>query len=136
GMGKTRLALEAASRLQTEAFLDGIIFVGLQSVPTAIAIPSAIAEAVGLQFYAGAPPEEQLADYFRAKAALLILDNFEHLLDGSFYVSRLLENTDDLKVLITSREALNLQGEWLYQVAGMHFPSSETVEDLENYSAA
>ena len=69
---------------------------------------------------------------------LLIFDNFEHLLDGAGFISDLLANAPQLKVLATSREILNLQEEWLYQVKGMHYPTSSVSEagnGLENYSA-
>src|SRR5262249_40130977 len=138
GMGKTRLTVEVARRLLDEeanpAFADGICFVPLQPINTADLIPSAIANALNLQFYPGAESQQQIADYFRRKRSLLILDNFEHLLDGVGMVSELLAYAPALKVLVSSREALNLQEEWLYPLKGMSFPALVS-DPIEEYSA-
>ncbi|MEZ4668679.1 MAG: LuxR C-terminal-related transcriptional regulator [Anaerolineae bacterium] len=133
GIGKTRLALEIAMRIQAE--LDIFYFVPLQPLSSPDHIVSAIAEAVGFQFYQGGEPRQQLLDYFRDKALLLILDNFEHLLDGVEIASEILAQTSKVKILVTSRETLNLQEEWLYQVGGMHFPEHNPTDSIENYSA-
>jgi predicted ATPase/DNA-binding NarL/FixJ family response regulator len=147
GMGKTRLALEVASGLgQREEDHDSsqspelfhpcdIYFVPLQPIESPEFIFSAIAETLGLQFYAGSDPASQLSDYLRPRSLLLILDNFEHLLDGADRVATLLANAPDLKLLVTSRETLNLQEEWLYPVQGMRFPEAENGTALESYSA-
>src|SRR5258708_7730009 len=66
GMGKTRLALEAGSRVLDDSESDGAYFVPLQPLSSSQFIPSAVAEALGLQFYAGVEPHQQLADYFRS----------------------------------------------------------------------
>jgi predicted ATPase/DNA-binding NarL/FixJ family response regulator len=147
GMGKTRLALEVASVLgQREEDTDSsqspelfhpcdIYFVPLQPIQSPEFIFSAIAETMGLQFYAGSDPASQLSEYLRPRSLLLILDNFEHLLDGADLVAPLLANAPDLKLLVTSRETLNLQEEWLYPVNGMHFPAAANGAALESYSA-
>jgi len=133
GIGKTRLALEAATQLEPD--LDGVYFVPLQPLSSPDHIVSGIAEAVGFQFYQGGEPQEQLLDYFREKALILILDNFEHLLDGAEIASNILAHTPKIKILATSREPLNLHEEWLYHVQGMRFPENEQVNGVENYSA-
>jgi predicted ATPase/DNA-binding CsgD family transcriptional regulator len=143
GIGKTRLAIEAAwtmmdgndvgaireSPLQTP-FPDGVYFVPLQPLSSPDLIPSAIADAVGFQY-----DPKQLLDYCREKAIFLILDNFEHLLDGVEIVSTILMHAPGIKILTTSRETLNLQEEWLYHVKGMEFPEGEPVDEVENYGA-
>jgi predicted ATPase len=96
------------------------------------------AEAIG-GILSGAEPQQQLVEYLRTKRALLIFDNFEHLLEGAEFVSDLLATVPEIKILATSRETLNLQEEWVYQVKGMHYPTygaCESGEGMENYSAA
>src|SRR5262249_42269559 len=115
-------------------FPNGVYFVPLQPLTSADFIPSALAEALGIQFYQGDEPHRQIHDYLRNKTLLLVLDNFEHLLDDLRVVSAILTTATDVKILATSRETLNLQEEWLYPVRGMHFP--ETLNgNLEGYSA-
>src|SRR5262249_47596642 len=98
-------------------------------------IVSAIADVVGLQLGADSDLIEQLCQYFREKALLLLLDNFEHLLDGADLLTEMLVAAPDLKLLVTSREVLNLQEEWLYQVQGLPYPNSDNAEQLGAFSA-
>jgi predicted ATPase len=84
GIGKTRLAVEAARQL---TFPHGIHLVLLQPLSSPDFIVPAIAEAMNVQFQAGIDPKQQKLDYFREKSLLVILDNFEHLLDGVETVS-------------------------------------------------
>ena len=84
GIGKTRLALEAAQQLSDAHFVP------LQPLTSADFIVSAIADAVGFQFYSSDDPKRQLLDYLREKSLLLVLDNFEHLLDGAILLSDML----------------------------------------------
>src|SRR5262245_59034405 len=85
GIGKTRLALEAAhgqATLSATAFRDGICFVPLQPLTSPEFIVPAIAEGVHFQFYPGGEPKLQLLGYLREKFLLVVMDGFEHLLDG------------------------------------------------------
>lgn len=137
GIGKTRLALEAAVALfnrNDATFHNGIYFVSLQPLTSPDFILSALAEAIGLRFYPGDEPLPQLIDYLCPQTALLVLDNFEHLLEGVQIVSDLLTDAPNIKILATSRETLNLQEEWLYQVQGMSFPKGED-DNLKSYAA-
>ena len=139
GMGKTRLAVEVGAHLLSRSGFDGVYFVALQPISSSQGILSTVAEAIGVTFYPGAEPQQQLVEYLHKKRALLIFDNFEHLLDGAEFVSDLLATASEVKVVATSRETLNLQEEWVYQVKGMHYPTygaCETGEDMEHYSAA
>lgn len=133
GIGKTRLAIEVANT-QLEIYRDSIYFVPLQSIASPDFIVSTIAAAVGLQFYAG-DPQQQLLDYFREKHLLLLLDNFEHLLDGTDLLSDMLAYAPQLKLLITSRERLNLTSETVFSVAGMDYPDGLSPENAFNYEA-
>lgn len=134
GCGKTRLAIEAAGAAATY-FPDGTVFVPLQPIPRGDLLLSAIAQAVGLILYSEDAPHEQLFAHLRVKRLLLILDNFEHLLDGAPLVSALLAAAPGLKILATSREALHLQEEWLYPLQGLATPASVYATSLESYEA-
>jgi len=82
-------------------------------------------------------PKAQLLNHLRPKHLLLILDNFEHLLEGVTLLSDMLESSPGIKLLITSRERLNLLEEWLLPLGGMGFPQGEepTVANEEDYDA-
>jgi len=134
GSGKTRLAITIAQSLGA-LFPDGAVFVDLQPARTNDLIVAIIAHALDFAPYGSDDPQPQLEHYLRDKSLLLVLDNFEHLLDSAPLVSRLLANAPGIKVLVTSREALNLQEEWLYPLKGMITPHSIYSTELENYEA-
>ncbi|MCQ3930703.1 MAG: hypothetical protein DPW16_09595 [Chloroflexi bacterium] len=129
GMGKTRLSIEIA-RAVMPAFANGVYFVSLAPLDSPHLIPSAIAEALQFTFYGGVegekPPDPvtQLVNYLEQKTSLLVLDNFEHLLDGVEVVARLLAGAPGLKIMVTSREVLNIEGEWRRSVGGLIFPEN------------
>ena len=150
GIGKTRLAVQAARQAVANAddlFPDGIYFVALASISSPKALVPVIAETLNFSFYSGSDPVEQLLNFLSQKALLLVLDNLEHLLGLSQSVSlEEIEGTTELlsaimrqapksKLLITSRERLNLQEEWVFEVEGLALPPSTPVEGLEAYSA-
>lgn len=125
GMGKTRLALAVAKQFATpqadHPFPDGIFFVELAALQTAALIPTTIASAVGVRIDSG---EQQLYDYLANKQMLLVLDNFEHLLDGSAVLQQLLLKTKQITILATSRERLRLRDEQLFPIVGLDTPTS------------
>ncbi len=140
GMGKTRLALELAEgQLRSVAhsrFPNGVYFVPLAKLTSPDYIVTAIAEATGFQFMSDSrDPQQQILDYLSNKQLLLVLDNFEHLLEGAPLVTEILEAAPGVQVLVTSRERLNLRVETLYAVSGMVFPDWETPEDALEYDA-
>jgi predicted ATPase/DNA-binding SARP family transcriptional activator len=151
GVGKTRLALEAASSLVPQmgqdGFADGVYYVRMAPLKSAEALLTAAAKAVGFSFYGdaesstGPDPRQLLLDYLRQKRLLLVMDNFEHLLEGVELVAAMLAAAPDVKVLATSRARLGLQGEHLYTVTGMQFPDPvflarfEMPEEVLAYSA-
>lgn len=134
GSGKTRLAIEAAKAIAAH-FSHGSVFVGLQPLTRGDLLVPAIAQAVGLTSYVEGDLLQQLLDFLREKTLLLILDNFEHLLDQAAFVSALLEAAPGVKLLVTSREALSLREEWLYPLKGMAAPPSIYSAALEEYEA-
>ena len=133
GMGKTRLALEAAA-LHLDRFADGVYLVPLAPVPSPDGMVAAVAEATGLDF-GQADPCRQLLDYLRAKSLLLILDNFEHVADGAPLVADILAEAPGVKIVATSRARLDLQGEHLFYLAGMELPESAAAPGVRNNAA-
>ncbi|CAG0941786.1 partial Putative HTH-type transcriptional regulator, partial [Anaerolineae bacterium] len=121
GIGKTRLALQSAEHLANiGAFLDGVFFAPLASInaDSTDALVFALADACGLTLKSG-DPQLQLCDYLRDKEILFVLDNFEHLLAHVGFLTQLLKRGRDVKLLVTSRERLNVQWEWLFEIAGL-----------------
>jgi DNA-binding SARP family transcriptional activator/predicted ATPase len=148
GMGKTRLALQAAqtildssvdaaehdnpkSKIQNRKFEDGVFFVSLEAVQAPSGIITAIADALGLRLVSNSAPQQQLLDHLRPQQRLLVLDNFEQLLtptlqtESTELIAALLAAAPYLKMLITSREALNLREEWFHQIGGLAYPTDE-----------
>jgi predicted ATPase len=152
GMGKTRLALAVGEKqihaLERDGgfrFADGVFFVPLEAVESPTEIVPALCQALGFQpadeGRAGRSIEGQLLDYLRRKRVLLIIDNFEQLLDGVGLLAKIHRSTADVHMLVTSRQKLGLQGERLYALQGLRCPkASEQVINSErlvaNYAAA
>ena len=136
GTGKTRLALAMANQL-LDAFPDGVYIVSMAPISEVDDVVPAIAEALRFTFYGNTDPKEQLLNYLSRKQMLLLIDNFEHLLDGAALLSEILSHAPNLTLLATSRERLNLQEEWLYEVAGLAFPkmNENAPSGLSTYSA-
>jgi predicted ATPase/DNA-binding CsgD family transcriptional regulator len=123
GVGKTRLATQAAAELaEAGAFEDGIFFVDLAPVSQSEWVGDAIGKALGVMAVAGQPISKVLEKYLGNKNSLLLLDNFEHLLEAAPLVSDLLSAAPGLSVLVTSREALRLYGEQQYPVPPLRLP--------------
>jgi predicted ATPase/DNA-binding SARP family transcriptional activator len=126
GIGKTRIAMQALGELAGH-FPDGSYFVPLDALESPELIASTIANVLGLPLQGQHEPLQQIARRLGDKPVLLALDNFERLLDGATLVSWLIQGCPQLKVLVTSRERLNLAEEWLLPVAGLPYPESPLV---------
>ncbi|MCB9459682.1 MAG: hypothetical protein H6670_08535 [Anaerolineaceae bacterium] len=121
GMGKSRLALQIG-RIHPDRFADGIYFVALQSLSASEQIVVTIGESIGFVFVPGErSPEQQLLDFLKNKEMLLILDNFEHLLAGTTYVTDILRTAPQIKILTTSRQSLNLTSETVLKLNGLAY---------------
>ncbi|HEX6383906.1 MAG TPA: tetratricopeptide repeat protein [Anaerolineae bacterium] len=131
GIGKTRLVLEVASA-RIEMYRHGVFFVPLGSISSPDFLVSTIADTLNYTFYGsgrgGEDPKTQLLNFLREKEMLLVLDNFEHLLDGAELLSEILETAPRLKFLITSQERLNLMEEWLVEIQGLRCPNGDRNE--------
>lgn len=127
GIGKTRLALATAAQMQAR-FADGVYFVAFAAVTTTRLIVPMIADAIGLAFASAKPadPQTQLFAYLQKKQMLLLADNLEQLLiePGIEILSELLARAPQVKVLATSRQALEVQAEWVFEVQGLPIPVS------------
>lgn len=134
GIGKTQLAIEAAQR-QNSIFPDGFCFIPLQSLNSHEFIVSALVGGLGFPVSPSNDLFEQLLDYLREKSLLLVMDNFEHLLEGIHLLSDILVHAPHVKILTTSRERLNLTEEWVYEVGGLAFPTDDSQLEIERYSA-
>ena len=127
GVGKTRLALEAAAR-RIDRYPHGVHFVPLASVTSPDLLAPAMAEAISFAVdgaHSGFSAQEQLLDYLSERSALLVLDNFEHLLDGAEVVGHVIERAPQVELLTTSRERLNVQSEWVLDVDGLGHASDD-----------
>lgn len=119
GIGKTRLALAVAEHVKDD-YVRGAHFVSLASLASLEEIVPTIAATLRFKFYESPDSEEQqLLNYLHTKHLLLLLDNFEHLLDGVGLVDRILTEAPQLTIIATSREGLNLAWECRYDVPGL-----------------
>ena len=121
GIGKTRLAMEVATA-QLPTFSEQVYFIQLAAFNESDSILPAIASVFNLPSSSTEELKKRLSDYLREKKVLIVLDNFEHLMDGAPQISELLQKTPSLKILATSRERLNLQGEWTFELSGLSVP--------------
>lgn len=135
GIGKTRLALQIAAA-NLHLFADGVCFVPLAGVQDADAIPSAIMDAMGLPFELGAAsPAQQILTALAQRHLLLVIDNFEHLMDGVDLLLELLQAAPKVMLLVTTREQLNCQAEDLFELSGLAVPSAIDLAEAGNYAA-
>ncbi|MCC7450865.1 MAG: hypothetical protein IT324_25850 [Anaerolineae bacterium] len=133
GIGKTRLALAAAER-QLDCFADGVFFVPLVSVGSPESLVPAVSAAIGFVPFPG-DSYPQLLGYLHPRHMLLILDNFEQLMAEVSLLLDILQAAPDVKLLVTSREKLNLQGETVFHVGRMAYPDKGQVADSTKYDA-
>jgi len=136
GSGKTALALEVGWQAATQflgPFPDGVFFVPLAGIVAHTnqhgneagfdPLATAVAEAIGFAFSGAKSPRQQLLRFLHGKSLLLLLDNLEHMLpSGLAFLRELLEQTTAVKVLVTSRERLGIQEEWVIDIAGLPYP--------------
>ncbi len=130
GTGKTRLATEVG-RMSAADFPDGIFFVGLAAIVDSELVPSTVAGALSLREEGARPIIETVADYLKHKRVLLILDNFEQVVEAAPVVSDLLRTDPGLKAIVTSRVSLSVSGEHEYPVPPMSLPDPERLPAID-----
>ena len=129
GSGKTRLGLQAAAE-RLDDFPQGVFFVALAPlVDPALVLPT-IAQAVGLKESGAAPLPARLQEFLADKRLLLVLDNFEHLVEAGHEVAELLASARQLKLLVTSRRPLRLAAEHELPVPPLALPDLATLPDI------
>ncbi|MFN8379461.1 MAG: BTAD domain-containing putative transcriptional regulator [Anaerolineae bacterium] len=134
GIGKTRLALEVARRAAPR-FANGVSFVPLVSVNSTEAMTSSVLSSLGMR-----PPETgpdlraYLLNELASQSLLLVLDNMEHLLKEVGLIEAILEGAPGVRLLVTSRQPLDLEWEWYYPLEGLAVPTSAT-DTPETYSS-
>ena len=137
GTGKTRLALQSAAELIDE-FEDGVFFVALAPISDPELVASAVAEALSVSESAGRALEANLREFLSNKELLLVLDNFEQVVDAAPLVGRLLSTCPGLEMLATSRVLLRVYGEHEYAVRPLQLPDPKDlppIETLRQYEA-
>ncbi|MBN1428047.1 MAG: tetratricopeptide repeat protein [Anaerolineae bacterium] len=136
GVGKTRLAQELIRRHMHE-FLSGAYLVSLVSITRPELIVPAIADVTGIEISGPAPLREQLIEQIGGQELLLVLDSFEHLVNGSDLIVDILKGAPEVKIIVTSRVKLDLRDEWVFTLDGLPVPPEgiDAVEQLQHYDA-
>jgi predicted ATPase len=129
GVGKTRLLLELARRHEAE-YTDGAVLVRLEALTDPALVAAEIAAALGGRDGADGPSADGLAQYLRDRELLLVVDNFEHLLSTAALVSELLALAPALRVLVSSRIALRIRGEQVFELEPLGLPAGESELEL------
>lgn len=139
GIGKSRLAHRLAHE-NLQAFRHGVFWIALAPVQANPdnayeSVVTTIANTLHITLRVGIEPETSILNYLRDREMLLAIDNFEHLLGGAQFLSRILEAAPSVKILSTSREALGVYGEAVYLLTGMAVPERELSPEVEAYDA-
>jgi len=134
GIGKSRLALAVAERLR-DRYPDGAVFVPLAPVREPDFLPGALVRALGLNVNAGVPLIETIKGCLRSRRTLLVLDNFEQILDAAPLVAELLSDAPGLEVIVTSRAVLKISSEHEYVVLPLPLPRTADLRSLEALAA-
>jgi predicted ATPase/DNA-binding SARP family transcriptional activator/predicted negative regulator of RcsB-dependent stress response len=134
GVGKTRLAREVAAQ-QVTAFAHGVHYVELGALGAAGRLMTALVQSLDIPLVGSADPKVPLLAYLREKQMLVVMDGFEHLLEEASVLTEILQAAPGIKILVTSRERLNLRGEWVYALLGLECVPAEQVGELVSSDA-
>jgi predicted ATPase/DNA-binding SARP family transcriptional activator len=129
GVGKTRLAQNTAGKI-FGLFTDGVFFIPLEGVSSPDFLIPTIAEVLQFDFdhfVHQSDSSNQLYNFLSNRSILLILDGYEHLMGRNTLLSEMLQGAAGLKLLVTSRQKLNIHGEWVYQVSGLPVPDKREI---------
>ena len=136
GTGKTRLVREVLTHIVSD-FSDGAVFIGLEDLAQYTLVLPTIAEKLGLRKRSSETPTDQsltdmIKDYLRPRQMLLVLDNFEQVIEASASVVELASACEQLRILITSRERLNFQSQSELALEPLSLPASDQTDDVES----
>ena len=137
GIGKTRLSLQVGQRV-LKNFSDGAWFIALDSLSDPVLVPQTVASVLDIREVTDRSVIETLIYVLRQKTTLLIFDNCEHLLDScTQLITSLLTNCPNLKILVTSREVLNVGGEAIFNLPALCLPEedNDSLEQLNGYES-
>jgi non-specific serine/threonine protein kinase len=130
GIGKSRLAFQLASDL-AETVPGGVFVIPLASVPDPGLVSASIAQVVGVQRTAGSSVRDELVAVLGVSEALLVVDNFEHVLDAGPVLTDLLSSCPRLKILVTSRVLLRVEGEHSWPVPPLSLPEPDSLRSID-----
>jgi predicted ATPase/TolB-like protein/Tfp pilus assembly protein PilF len=133
GTGKTRLA-HAVAETMLQEFPDGVFMIELSSVELPELVPATIAQPLGVQDAGGRPVMDILKDHLAEKRMLLVLDNFEQIVDAAPQIAELLANAPDVKILVTSRFLLRITAEREFVVPPLAPPPDESLSSFDKLS--
>ena len=131
GIGKTRLSLRVAAVMRDE-YEDGVFFVALSPITSDAGLIEAIAGALKLEESADQPLMENLKDYLTSRHLLLVMDNFEQVVESAPLLNELLSVAANLKMLVTSREELLIYGEQIYPLGPLSLPALGEIVPLSH----
>src|ERR671936_1111699 len=130
GTGKTRLSLQVAAEA-AESFPDGTFWVPLAPISDPALVPSTIAHSLGVQVGGKEEPLERVKEHLRGKRMLLVMDNFEQILPAATDVSALLNTSEELRIMTSSRAPLRISGEQEYPVPPLDLPDPQRLPALD-----
>jgi predicted ATPase/class 3 adenylate cyclase len=133
GTGKTRLALQIAAK-RLSRYADGVFFVELAAISDPGLVPSAVASALDVREITDQPLDETLKSALRDREMLLVLDNFEQVVDAAPLTTELLQAAHRVRILVTSRSVLHVRGEQEYPVPALKIPDPARLPSLEALS--
>ena len=134
GVGKSRLAFHAAQSL-SGSFPDGVYVVPLGAVWSPPFIPLAVGSALEFAFSGTRDPTDELARFVDGRCLLLLLDDFDRLTEGAALLSRILARSQGPRIMVTSRNRLNLSEETLLPLSGLSVPGDARALDARSYGA-
>ena len=128
GMGKTRLALVVARAINQEGalrFINGVVFIPLADVTDPAGLPLTLTSALDISLAEQTQAPRALINYLKNKEILLVLDNFEQILEAAHLLTQILNACPHVKLLVTSREPLQLAAEWRVDLEGLAYPEED-----------
>ncbi len=134
GSGKSRLAMEAATRYD-QFFPDGVKFYRLDAIQDPVMLPGYLARGLGVELPSNLDPLQALNTLLNPLNALLILDGFEHLVGATEMLLNMLRSAEQLKILVTTRRRLDYQSVCVMELGGLKYPPHEKADNPEEYPA-